>query len=191
MTPGTRYHFWGQDMDTVNEVVNEAAVSDLFEGLVGVLRKEIEVYEELLSAIRQERAVLIKPAVDKIQESNARKETCVLKAKMLEEVRLKGVRRIAAALGVDPAGINITRLLDSAGDRHRLDLTDCRSRLTPLLEEVRKANEANRLVLESSMGLVEGSLHFIRSILYPGATYLDSGEMNRQTRNGNLLHTEG
>ncbi|MDD2670935.1 MAG: flagellar protein FlgN [Syntrophales bacterium] len=178
-------------MDTINDVTDEAAVADLFEGLVGVLRKEIEVYGELLSAVRQERAILIRPAVDKIQESNARKETCVLKAKMLEEVRLKGLRKIAGALGIDPAGINISLLLNYAGYRHRDELRDCQLMLRPLLEEVRKANEANRLFLESSIGSVEGSIRFIQSILYPGTTYLDSGEMKRQAGSGSFLRTEG
>jgi hypothetical protein len=59
------------------------------------LSQELAIYQELKNAISGENVILIKPSLDELNHSNAIKENIILKAHMLEEVRLNILKKIA------------------------------------------------------------------------------------------------
>jgi hypothetical protein len=62
-------------------------LSPLLDSLIIILKREIVVYRELQAAISHEKIILMKPSLERLLESNSKKETVILKAKMLEEGR--------------------------------------------------------------------------------------------------------
>lgn len=173
------------------DVAMEQDLDNLFDSLISLLQREIEVYRGILDSVVEEKKILLKPSLDRIYESNARKETLILKAKLLEEVRTGIVKKIAAALGKSEQEINLSGLALAADkDRGRL-IQESRGVLSPILKEIQHRNESNKLLLDSSLVFVRSSIHFINDLLSPSTGYLGTGRMNTLSRNGRLLRTEG
>ena len=162
-----------------------------FGGLVSGLKAEIQVYEEMLKLITAEKEMLLSPSLHKIQENNAKKETLLLKSKMLETVRTNTIRKIAACLDLDEQSLDLSTLVAYADSNCGKELEECGTVLRHLLKQIGSLNAANRVLLETSLSCVRGSINFINHLMYAGPTYVGSGAISRQKGNGKVICTEG
>lgn len=178
-------------LQMIHEPEGRAELDSLLASLLSVLRKEIEIYGELAQAIALEGAVLRKPSLESLHESNARKETCILKTRLLEEVRAKTVGRIACALGVDDRGLKLQTILSHAEGALSRDLRDCHRELRSLVGRIQEENSRNRGLLSASLAGVRSSYEFIGNLLGGGPTYLDSGELKRNGLSGRICSERG
>jgi flagellar biosynthesis/type III secretory pathway chaperone len=164
----------------------------LIDSLIGLLKREIVVYRELQSTIAHEKIILLKPSLERLLESNSKKETVILKAKMLEEGRLKLVRRIAKTLDIEENEVNLTTLCSCVDHDQQTDLRECQSTLNRLLTESRNMNQNNKELLDYSLHFLQGSVDFIHSLASSASScYMPSGRMRPIARNGKIVHTEG
>lgn len=163
----------------------------LYDSLIDMLRREIEVYREIQEVIRSEKRILLKPSLEELHESNARKETWILKAKLLEEVRGNIVRQIARTLGLDAEKATLSVLLSGAGERHSGALRECQSTLGSLFQGIRDLNERNKVLIDTSLVFLKNSLGFINDLVSPRTGYLGTGRIKSASRNGKILSVEG
>jgi flagellar biosynthesis/type III secretory pathway chaperone len=163
----------------------------LIDSLLTVLTKETVVYEELQVIVRKERQTLKKPSLELMSESNNRKETCILKARMLEEVRTNIVRKLARHLGREERDVNLSLLASLAGEEQSGALEVHQKRLTQLLGSIREANGLNRDLLEHSLSYVKNSIHFLNQVMCTGADYVNTGKLKAGNRNGAVLCRRG
>jgi hypothetical protein len=176
-------------MTSHKELENDLSVH--FNGLVSVLKTEIQVYEEMLKLVLGEKQVLLSPSLHKIQENNAKKETLLLKSKMLETVRANTIRKIADSLNLDEQSLNLSTLATYADRKCGKELEECRTVLHHLLQQIGSLNATNRVLLETSLSCVRGSINFINHLMYAGPTYVETGSISRQRGNGKVICTEG
>jgi flagellar biosynthesis/type III secretory pathway chaperone len=164
----------------------------LLDSLIDLLKREIAVYRELQTTITQERVILLKPSLDRILESNSKKETVLLKAKMLEEGRLKIVKKIAKMLDLEEKEINLSTLISYADHDQEKDLIECQSILHGLVAKNREMNQNNKGLLDYSLQFLQGSVDFIHSLMSSAsACYMPSGKMRPIARNGKIVKTRG
>ena len=172
----------------------------LYDSLISVLKKEIEVYSKLHRCFLSEREILAGSSVDELYESNSRKETCILKARMVEGARTKLVERIINALKLDGKALNkaltlddkrLSTLLLHGDDDQKRDMEECRSELRSLLMKIHGLNERNKTLLDSSLFYVRKSIDFLGQLIYPGATYLSTGTLKANNLNGKIVSREG
>jgi len=166
-------------------------VYPLLDSLIHLLKREILVYRELQTAITQEKVILLKPSLDRLLESNSKKETVILKAKMLEEGRLKIVGKIAKMLDLDEKEITLTTLLSYADYDQEKELRECQSILNGLVAKSLTMNRNNKELVDYSIHFLQGSVDFINSLLSPSTCYMPSGKMKPIARNGKIVRTEG
>ena len=167
-------------------------LSPLIDSLIGLLKREIVVYRELQATIANEKIILLKPSLERLLESNSKKETGILKAKMLEEGRLKLVRKIAKMLDLGENDVNLTILCSHADPDQQTDLQECQSTLNRLLTDSREMNQSNKELLNYSLHFLQGSVDFIHSLLSSAsACYMPTGKIRPIARNGKLVQTEG
>jgi flagellar biosynthesis/type III secretory pathway chaperone len=163
----------------------------LYDSLLDVLKNEIEVYRELHKLFLNEGALLVKSSIDELYENSSKKETCVLKAKMLEEVRTNLAEKIFKLLDIDEKDINFSRLLSYGDDAQRQELTECQLSLRFLLMEINKLNKKNKLLLDSSLIYVQRSIDFINQLICPSSSYLSTGKLMSNNMNGRIVCWEG
>lgn len=176
-------------IEPAKEIKNDLDIQ--FDGLLSVLKTEIQVYEELLILVSREKEILLKPTLTKIQENNSKKETLILKARMLEEVRTNTIRKIAECLGVDDRTLRLSVLARYADSKGRQELLGCQAVLRDLMSRMGEANAAGRHLLDSSLPAIKSSIDFLSHMIFAGPTYAGTGELSRQKGNGKFLCTEG
>lgn len=163
----------------------------LIDSLLAVLTKEIVVYDELQTIIHDERETLKKPSLELISDSNSKKETCILKARMLEEVRANIIRKLARHLGQEESDITITLLAEHASDRHKAALKAKQTILLSLIGAIKETNQINRNILDYSLSYVRNSINFLNQIMCTGADYAKTGKLKTGNRNGAMFCKEG
>jgi hypothetical protein len=163
----------------------------LYDSLVSVLRKEIEVYKKLYDTLLNEREILSGSCVNELYENNSRKETCILKAKMVKDVRTKLLEKIIYALNIDRRDIRLKTLLPHGDDSQKKELEECRSNLRSLLINVNELSKKNKALLVSSLFYVRKSIDFLGQAISPGVTYMNTGRLKANNVNGKIVSKEG
>ncbi|HUV49821.1 MAG TPA: flagellar protein FlgN [Anaerolineae bacterium] len=171
----------------------------LYDSLISVLRNELNVYGKLYKCFLNEREILAGSSADELYESNSRKETCILKARMVEEARTKLVERIINVLNLDGKALNkalnkdrsLSTLLLYGDDSQKRDLEECRSALKSLLMDIHGLNKKNKTLLDSSIFYVRKSIDFLGRLIYPGSTYMNTGRLKASNLNGRIVSREG
>ena len=162
----------------------------LFDGLLSSLKVETQIYQELLILIDKERKILLHPSVEKIQESNAKKETLILKARMLEEGRMNVARKIGQLLDLDQQELNISGLIPHMDEKRGAAMKACQTTLLALLQQITEGNKSNKLLLDASLRSISGSISFIQEMMFGGPTYAVTGEIKSHGGNGKFLCME-
>jgi flagellar biosynthesis/type III secretory pathway chaperone len=179
------------DIRQEESVKKDGDFEKLVDSLLSLLAKEIEVYEELQAIIQEERETLTRPSLDLISDGNSKKETCILKAKMLEEVRANIVKKIAGRLGMEEKEINISLLASQVGGCQRTALKARQKILLTLVGAIKETNKLNRELLDYSLSYVRNSVNFINNIMCTGADYANTGKLKTGSRSGIMLCKEG
>ncbi len=170
-------------MNSIESTIHDLTARDrelpsCWEALITVLGKEIDVYGELLDICGGEREILVKRfSAQDLLESNARKETIILKAKMIDESRMKVVARIGELLGISPDAIDLTTLIAHADKEKGAKLKELQGRLRSLLEKLNENNDENKELLDSSILYVQKSIEFISSLVSSPKGYGMDGEL--------------
>ncbi|MCX5819695.1 MAG: flagellar protein FlgN [Deltaproteobacteria bacterium] len=179
------------DISQEESVKKDCDFEKLVDSLLSVLAKEIEVYEELQAIVQKERGTLARPSLELISDINSKKETCILKARMLEEVRANIVKKIAGHLGREEKEINISFLASQVGGRQRTALKARQKILLTLVGAIKETNKMNRELLDYSLSYVRNSVNFINQIMCSGADYANTGKLKTGSRRGIMLCKEG
>ena len=180
-----------QNVNITPDVAVEGTLGSLLDGLVDVLWKEVEVYRELREAVALEREVIMKPSLEALHESNSRKETCVLKTRLLEEVRSSLAGRIASHLGIDEGEMTLSGLLSHASPQQRKRLGECQPVLRALVTDIAGMNSRNGLLIESSIRFSENAVNFLANIMSSGSVYAESGRLRTNGLNGRICSERG
>jgi flagellar biosynthesis/type III secretory pathway chaperone len=178
-------------VNMTSEITVEGNPESLVDSLVDVLWKEVEVYRELRESVSQEHRVLLKPSLEAIHASNARKETCLLKTRLLEEVRAGITHRLCRELGIGQEEITLTALLSHVSPRQRKPLAECQAVLRSLVTEITGMNRRNGLLIESSIQVSEGVMQFFTNVISGGSTYAESGQLKPRGLHGRICSSRG
>jgi flagellar biosynthesis/type III secretory pathway chaperone len=168
-------------------------IEKLYGSLLELLGREVEVYREIRDVIIVEKQVLMKPSLEKLHEITSRKETWILKAKLLEEVRSAVVKQIALNLDLPGGGEEVTLsvLAAHAGNEKGEALRECQIVLRTLFENIQEMNQRNKSILDASLQSIRNVAAFVNDLVSPGVGYLGTGKRNILNNNGKLLCTEG
>lgn len=175
---------------TLTDCREERSCEAHYNALIEVLKKELAIYQELKGFIVEEKKVLIRPSFDELNESNARKENIILKARILEEARTNILKKIARNLEIKADEIKLATVADYAAIEQRRKIEENRKKIVLISAEIRSLNENNKDLVGSTLNSVRGSLDFLSSLILQGPVYLESGKMKTFQGNGKFLRTE-
>jgi hypothetical protein len=179
-----------QNMSLTNYRV-ENNCEESFTALIDILRRELAVYRELKEAMISEKKILMKPSLEEINQSNARKENIILKARMLEEGRTNILKKIARNLDIDIKRIKMNQLISYASVQQKKEIEDIKEELAMIFQEINSINEANKELINVSLNCVKSSVEFISAMMSSDTVYVESGKIKTQHINGKYLRTEG
>jgi flagellar biosynthesis/type III secretory pathway chaperone len=176
---------------TLTDCREENSCETDFITLIEVLKKELAIYQELKSFIIDEKKILIRPSFEELNESNARKENIILKARMLEEARTNILKKIARNLELKADETKLATVAGYTEIEQRQKIEEIRKKIVLISGEIRSLNERNKDLVGSTLNNVKGSLDFISSVMSQGPVYLESGKIKSFQSNGKFLRTQG
>jgi flagellar biosynthesis/type III secretory pathway chaperone len=160
------------------------------ENLNNILREEVDLYRELLDILQHEKQCMMDLSLDSIHECNNRKETLILKLKVMEESRIELIQDISEGQGYKTP-MTLGQIIQVAPNGFKRPLETCRSNLLSLLNGVREVIQINAILAERSIHYTRESLSFLNRLTYTMPVYLSSGRMEERPRSGKLLCKKG
>jgi len=157
-------------------------VDVLLSELITILNKEIGLHGELLSILHKDRELLIDLCIEDLFESNKKKETCVLKIKMLEESRLLLIDKLSQHYTVPPQELTLSRIISLVEEPFRSALNNARSNLSSLIKSIKEVNQGNELIVNDSLYYFNRSLNFLNYASSLSPIYVDNGKIKEPKR---------
>ncbi|RJQ55745.1 MAG: flagellar protein FlgN [Nitrospiraceae bacterium] len=124
-----------------------------------ILEEQINAYKTLLDLLKKERACLVDINADKIEEISKEKDTVVMRLRLLEEERVRLMKKFAEDSGDMKAG-NLEELARHTGDD---TFSALRLQMISLLQSIEEMNRFNSILLDRSLRHVKTSTSFFSS----------------------------
>ena len=154
--------------------------------LLEILGAEASEYRQLLPLVEEEERVLVSADVPGLLEVSARREAAIARLGSLERKRRAVLARLAAALGVDPKALTVSRLRELA-PAHARALSELGDELRALLGPMLARHGRNRFVAEHTLGCLRGLLAGIALALVPAPAYTRGGQSTLAVEGLSLL----
>ncbi len=131
------------------------------QAIISILREQINSYKMLFELLKDERKCLVDIDSDRIEHISKKKDTVVMRLRLLEEERQRLLAEFADDNDVDS---NITlqelgRLTENA------QIPEMRSQLISLLQSIEEMNRFNSVLIDRSLQQVRTSTGFFNSFL--------------------------
>lgn len=162
----------------------------LLSELITALNKEIELHKQLVLLLQNDRHFLIDLSTEEIFENIKKKETCILKIKMLEESRSSLVDKLSQHWGIPFQELTLSKIVSLAEEPYRSSLATHRSTLTTLIKTIKEISQVNHFIINDSLYYFQRSLNFLNSASAASPTYVHSGKIKDPARFGSLLAKE-
>lgn len=165
-------------------------MASLMDDLLGVLESEEKGYRELITLAQEKRQVIINADITRLEEITEKEQVI---ADMLHNQELKRVgvlSDMAVVLGQNAQELTVEKMIDilSKQPEEQEKLIDCRMRLRAALDEMKKWNEQNQVLLQNALEMVEFDLTLFKSLRQaPETANYDSNAFNT----GTLLGSSG
>lgn len=163
----------------------------LLGNLISILHQEIALYQELYGLLHEERRIMTELSLEGLYLSNNRKETLLLRLKVLERARLDLIDKIAPLIDLSPGEITITSLINRIADPLKGSLLSCYTRLSSLVESIEEINYINGLIIGRSLDYIKGSILYLNSLISPLPLYMPTGMIRSEERSGRILSKRG
>lgn len=125
-------------------------MSEALENLNENLKRQVELYEELLTLEGNKRNALVKNNLQEIESITAQEELFVMKVNRLEKERLLCAEQIGLELGKPPEDLTLAELAE-----HFPVLEEVRLDLDTIVGRLQEIHEINSQLLEKAMKIVD------------------------------------
>lgn len=165
-------------------------MASLMDDLIQVLEGEKEQYERLAELSKEKKQVIVKadvPALEKIVDIE---QNITNKIQNLDNRRKKIMHDMAVVLNKPEEGFTISTIIDMLDSQpeEQQQLQNVKKQLETSLEEVRRINGQNQILLNQALDMVEFDLTLFRSM----RTAPETANYNKNAYNtGDILGSSG
>ncbi|HCC07866.1 MAG TPA: hypothetical protein DEP72_06890 [Clostridiales bacterium] len=133
--------------------------------LIDILEKESEYYSELLNKSKEKTQIVIENDVDKIRQIASEEQIIASKVIKLEKQRDNIISDICLVLNATKKNFTITKLIEKLdnSENEQKRLIEIREEIICKINELKRVNEKNKLLIEQALGLVDFTLNAINS----------------------------
>lgn len=141
-------------------------MASLMENLMDVLEEEQTVYEQLLQLSMKKTPIIIKGDTVALQQITDEEQDVIDKINHLDKKRQEVMKDIANVMNKDVDTLRIIHLIQMLEKRpiEQKRLSSINDRLKETVDKMRRCNEQNKLLIESSLEMVAFDLNLIQSL---------------------------
>ncbi|WP_165000341.1 flagellar protein FlgN [Anaerophilus nitritogenes] len=145
------------------------------EQLILALKKEIEIYKDYLSLVKNKQEILIEGDIKKLEKVISREQDIEKNMKKIDQIRQTIIGNILFEQKIDWIQ-NITDLAQYIEQPYQTQLLEEKEKLKNLLVEIKKINEINEKMILQSLDYVEFNLNILTNTTIEGNIYGNSTE---------------
>ena len=145
-------------------MTNRPANDRLITRLITVLSEEMQMYNELLLALREKQASIIEGKVQELQKAVHKEQVILKRTKEVADSREASFDEVSAALSNEEEIRTLSQLIQVVESSYAERLSDIHRSLQQIHQQVMLTNEENRYLLNYSINFVrEAARELIRS----------------------------
>lgn len=165
----------------------------LYTHLIHNLDQEITIQQSLLQVLDKELSVLTSASMRGIEETNSQKEMLIHETQGNASTRQAILDQLKEMFGMQrDQQVMLSVCEDRISDQTLADrLKNCRQTLVNLMERVQINNQRNQEAIQAALEGVQGSLNFLKTMLFPAANYQKTGQYNQNHAQGAFISREG
>ncbi len=140
-------------------------MASLMESLIDNLEKENEAYNRLLKLSMEKTPVIISADLDALARITDDEQGVVNQINALDRKRQDNMKDIANVINKDVDSLKVVALIDilKARPAEQKRLADIYDRLRDTLSQMKRVNEQNRQLIESSLEMVQFDLNVLQA----------------------------
>jgi len=139
-------------------------MASLIEELINVLEETTGCYEDLLHVANNKKDVIIKGDVPSLQTLTDQEQGVAGRLLRLEKKRLDIINDVCLVTNKDPKTMTISTLIDMLmGQSEQEKLKEVSAKMIEAVEEMKKVNDTNKLLIEESLEYVSFTMNAIQS----------------------------
>ena len=141
-------------------------MASLMENLMDVLEQEQVVYEELLQLSMKKTPILIKGDTEALQKITDEEQVIIDKVNHLDKTRQEVMKDVANVINKDVETLKIGHLIQMLDKRpqEQKRLSYINDKLKETVEKMRRVNEQNKALIESSLEMVAFDINLLQSL---------------------------
>jgi hypothetical protein len=140
--------------------------------LLKIVQEEIDLYRELIGHAREKTSLLVRGHLGAILESNKVDETFSVKLRMLEDELARLSLQVCQKFHIKREEFTLLKLAEGADPSLAEELKSQSTLFKNLVDQLKKVNQRNRKLVESSLSYSRGLIDFISNAT---SSYQNSG----------------
>ena len=141
-------------------------MASLMEDLLNTLEQENAEYEQLLALSLKKTPVIVSADLEQLQQITDEEQEIVSSINRLDRVREDCMKQIAGVINKDVNELTLGMVVDifkKRPEEHK-KLADVYDRLKNTVAQMKRANEQNRQLLQSSLELVQFDMNMLQAM---------------------------
>ncbi|MBR2895660.1 MAG: flagellar protein FlgN [Oscillospiraceae bacterium] len=147
-------------------------MASLTEELISVLRKEQEIYQQLIPITEEKTKVIVQNNLKALQEITEREQQAVEQLNTLERKREEIIVNMGTVLNRDPRTLklkNMVKLMEKRPEEQK-QLAELYDTLTVSIKRLSEINERNKVLINQSLEMIQFEMNLIQSTrMAPGS----------------------
>ncbi len=133
--------------------------------LIEVLEEQKECYEGLLTLAKYKQDAVVDKKLDLLQEIVITEEQFVGRVNTLDKKREVLLKDISIVTGMAYKTLSITRIVEKLGEENETSqkLLEIKNNLNIIIQEIKKQNELNTVLINQSLELIDFTINAIGS----------------------------
>jgi flagellar biosynthesis/type III secretory pathway chaperone len=130
------------------------------DNLLKILDEEIDLYKTILDVSNEKTLLLKENRVKELEEVTKKEEALVADVIAKEKVRIQEVKNICKRYGKSEQSLKIEELCEFI-DNSKEELLSYKSEITKILEELKKVNKINSVLINSSLEYINFAVNML------------------------------
>jgi|GEM_PF-3805626 len=155
--------------------------------LKDVISKEIKAYQDLLVLAKKKREILVKNAVEALEETVYQEEELLSAVHRCEKERTMAVEAVATSLGLSTEGLTFQQIIDAMPEADQTSFALMRAELKDVIAQLARANALNRMLLETHMSYISFCVGALTDHTKGLDMYSASGKSYTEKTSGHIM----
>ena len=155
--------------------------------LINIIKKEYEYHQKLCESARDKKVAIIENSVEDLAGVIEKEEDLLNDLNQLENKRARVLKEIADDYKFNNKTPNYNMLKAELATDRQGELKNIRNKLLSVIDELKKVNEENKVLLEEAIKLNKFSFELIADSLSPANTTYDQNENNKEKKVKNIV----